>query len=146
MLENASLAYLRTALPVDDADHAVLTVVRAVDTQLVQQVQQQHAEVTVKLADGGFEACVRLVDVRMLEKLRENTEVFCGAFRRLICSVARIFPGFVDDLSVPRYISKYISWMGKGYLSGRFLPLCTLCRLSLIRRTICLPLLHRETL
>lgn len=45
-------------VPVDDADHAVFTVVGAVDAQLVQQVQQQHAEVTVKLADGGFEAGV----------------------------------------------------------------------------------------
>lgn len=47
-------------LPVDDADHAVFTVVGAVDTQFVQQVQQQHAEVTVKLADGGFKARVWL--------------------------------------------------------------------------------------
>lgn len=46
------------SLPVNDADHAVLTVVGAVDAQLVQQVQQQHAEVTIKLADGGFEACI----------------------------------------------------------------------------------------
>lgn len=55
-----------TVLPVDDADHAVLAVVGAVDAQLVQQVQQQHAEVTVKLADGGFKACVRLVGVHVL--------------------------------------------------------------------------------
>lgn len=47
-----------TVLPVDDADHAVLTVIGAVDAELVQQVQQQHAEVTVKLADGGFKSCV----------------------------------------------------------------------------------------
>lgn len=46
------------AVPVDDANHAVLTVVGAVDAQFVQQVQQQHAEVTVKLADGGFKASV----------------------------------------------------------------------------------------
>lgn len=47
---------IQTILPVNDADHAVLTVVGAVDAQLIQQVQQQHAEVTVKLADGGFKA------------------------------------------------------------------------------------------
>ncbi len=54
------------ALPVDDADHAVLTVIGAVDAQLVQQVQQQHAEVTVKLADGGFKACVWLEGIHVL--------------------------------------------------------------------------------
>lgn len=53
-------------VPVDDADHAVLTVVGAVDAQLVQQVQQQHAEVTVKLTDGGFEAYVWLEGVCVL--------------------------------------------------------------------------------
>lgn len=53
-------------IPVDDADHAVLAVVGAVDAQFVQQVQQQHAEVTVKLANGGFEAGVWLVGVHVL--------------------------------------------------------------------------------
>lgn len=48
----------RLCLPVDDADHAVLAVVGAVDAQLVQQVQQLHAEVIVELADGGFKARV----------------------------------------------------------------------------------------
>lgn len=57
---------LRQAVPVDDANHAVLTVVGAVDAQFVQQVQQQHAEVTVKLADGGFEASVWLEGVHVL--------------------------------------------------------------------------------
>lgn len=52
------MAHLRPVLPVDDADHAVLTVVGAVDAQFVQQVQQQHAEVTVELADGDFKGCV----------------------------------------------------------------------------------------
>lgn len=55
-----------TVLPVDDADHAVLAVVGAVNAQLVQQVQQQHAEVTVKTADGGFKACVWLEGVHVL--------------------------------------------------------------------------------
>lgn len=50
--------FFEIAVPVDDADHAVLTVIGAVDAQLVQQVQQQHAKVTVKLADGSFKACV----------------------------------------------------------------------------------------
>lgn len=53
-------------LPVDDADHAVLTVVGAVNAQLVQQVEQQHAEVTVKLADGGFKAGVWLKGIHVL--------------------------------------------------------------------------------
>lgn len=42
--------------PVNDADHAVLTIVGAVDAQFVQQVQQQHAEVAVELPDGSFQA------------------------------------------------------------------------------------------
>lgn len=50
-------------LPVDDADHAVLTVVGAVDAEFVQQVQQQHTEVTVKLTDGDFKTSVRLQSV-----------------------------------------------------------------------------------
>lgn len=54
------------SLPVDDADHAVLTVVGAVDAQLVQQVEQQHAEVAVELTDGGFKACVWLEGVHVL--------------------------------------------------------------------------------
>lgn len=49
---------LRAHSPVDDVDHAVLTVIGAVNAQLVQQVQQQCAEVTVKLADGAFKARV----------------------------------------------------------------------------------------
>lgn len=49
---------LKPYVPVDDADHAVLAVVGAVDAQLVQQVQQQRAEAAVKLADAGFKACV----------------------------------------------------------------------------------------
>lgn len=53
-------------VPVDDADHAVLAVVGAVDAQFVQQVQQQRVEVTVKLADGGFKAGVWLVAVHVL--------------------------------------------------------------------------------
>lgn len=53
-------------VPVDDADHAVFTVIGAVDTQLVQQVQQQHAEVTIKHANGGFKPSIRLEGVRML--------------------------------------------------------------------------------
>lgn len=52
--------------PVDDADHAVLAVVGAVDAQLVQQVQKQQAEVTVELTDGGFEAGVGLKTIRVL--------------------------------------------------------------------------------
>lgn len=44
----------------------MLAVVGAVDAQFVQQVQQQHAEVTVKLADGRLEAGVRLQSVRVL--------------------------------------------------------------------------------
>lgn len=43
-------------IPVDDANHAVLAVVGAVDAQFVQQVQQQRVEVTVKLANGGLKA------------------------------------------------------------------------------------------
>lgn len=58
MLIHLKSTFSPTIIPVDDADHAVLTVVGAVDAQLVQQVQQQHAEVTVKLADGGFKACI----------------------------------------------------------------------------------------
>jgi len=54
-----------TCVPVDDADHAVFTVVGAVDAQLVQQVQQQHAEVAVELADGGFKAGVGLEGVHV---------------------------------------------------------------------------------
>lgn len=42
--------------PVDYADHAVLAVVGAVDAQLVQQVEQHGAKVTVELPDGGFKA------------------------------------------------------------------------------------------
>lgn len=56
----------RLCLPVDDADHAVLAVVGAVDAQLVQQVQQLHAEVIVELADGGFKARVWLKGVHVL--------------------------------------------------------------------------------
>lgn len=52
-------------LPVDDADHAVFTVVGAVDAELVQQVEKQHAEVAVKLADGCLKACVRLEGIHM---------------------------------------------------------------------------------
>lgn len=52
-------------LPVDDANHAVLAVIGAVDAQLVQQVKQHHAEITVKLSDGGFEAGVWLKAVRV---------------------------------------------------------------------------------
>lgn len=44
------------ALPVDYADHAVLAVVGAVDAQLVQQVKQHGAKVTVEFPDGGFKA------------------------------------------------------------------------------------------
>lgn len=57
---------MKRPVPVDDADHAVLAVVGAVDAQLVQQVQQQHAEVTVELADGRLEAGVRLQRVGVL--------------------------------------------------------------------------------
>lgn len=53
--------------PVNDADHAVLTVVGAVDAQLVQQVQQQHAEVAVELADGGFQS-IRMDGVHVLSQ------------------------------------------------------------------------------
>lgn len=60
------VACLWRAVPVDDADHAVLAVVGAVDAQFVQQVQQQHAEVTVKLADGRLKAGVWLQGVHML--------------------------------------------------------------------------------
>lgn len=52
--------------PVDDADHAVLAVVGAVDAQFVQQVQKQQAEVAVELTDGGFEAGVGLRGVCVL--------------------------------------------------------------------------------
>lgn len=61
LLQTSSV--MLTGVPVNDADHAVLAVVGAVDAQLVQQVQQQHAEVAVKLADGGFEAGVGLEGV-----------------------------------------------------------------------------------
>lgn len=60
------MAHLRPVLPVDDADHAVLTVVGAVDAQFVQQVKQQHAEVTVELADGDFKGWVWMEGVHML--------------------------------------------------------------------------------
>lgn len=53
--------------PVNDADHAVLTVVGAVDAQLVQQVQQQHAEVAVELADGGLQS-IRMDGVHVLSQ------------------------------------------------------------------------------
>lgn len=53
-------------VPVNDADHAVLTIVGAVDAQFVQQVQQQHAEVAVKLADGSFQAGIWLDGVHVL--------------------------------------------------------------------------------
>lgn len=52
--------------PVNDADHAVLTIVGAVDAQFVQQVQQQHAEVAVELPDGSFQAGVWLDGVHVL--------------------------------------------------------------------------------
>lgn len=42
--------------PVDDVDHAVLTVIGAVEAQLVQEVQEVCREVVVKLVDGGFKA------------------------------------------------------------------------------------------
>lgn len=54
-----------SASPVNDADHAVLAVVGAVDAQFVQQVQQQHAEVTVELADGGLQS-IRVDGVHVL--------------------------------------------------------------------------------
>lgn len=57
---------LRAHSPVDDVDHAVLTVIGAVNAQLVQQVQQQRAEVTVKLTDGAFKAWVGLQGIYML--------------------------------------------------------------------------------
>ena len=52
--------------PVDDVDHAVLTVVGAVDAELVQQVEQQSAEVAVELADGVLKASVSLQRVNVL--------------------------------------------------------------------------------
>lgn len=52
--------------PVNDADHAVLAIVGAVDAEFVQQVQQQHAEVAVELPDGGFQAGVWLDGVHVL--------------------------------------------------------------------------------
>lgn len=52
--------------PVDDVDHAVLTVIGAVNAKLIQQVQQQCAEVTVKLTDGAFKTCVWLQGINML--------------------------------------------------------------------------------
>lgn len=58
MKETVKFKVMLLGLPVDDADHAVLAVVGAVDAQLVQQVQQHHAKVTVELPDGGFEAGV----------------------------------------------------------------------------------------
>lgn len=65
--------------PVDDADHAVLTVIGAVDAEFVQQVQQQHTEVTVKLADGGFKTGVRLQSVHLfgwkLTQMREEKKI-----------------------------------------------------------------------
>lgn len=53
-------------VPVDDADHAVLAVVGAVDAQFVQQVQQQRVEITVKLANSRFEAGIWLVGFHVL--------------------------------------------------------------------------------
>ena len=52
--------------PVDDVDHAVLTVVGAVDAELVQQVEQESAEVAVELADGVLKASINLQGVHVL--------------------------------------------------------------------------------
>lgn len=54
------MSFNMNGLPVDDADHAVFAVIGAVDTKFVQQVEQQQAKVTVKLANSRLKACVGL--------------------------------------------------------------------------------------
>lgn len=111
------------SVPVNDADHAVLTVVGAVDAQLVQQVQQQHAEVAVELADSGFQAGVRLDGVHVLrQKLKGRAE---------------FSEGDLHGLKIYRHTS---------HLGGQPLPLRLLPFVSLSRGHVGVSLFEREPL